>query len=353
MERYRRWVSENAPGALREIVSNRFRRLLGKEARPSRSARLFSRHAAHLLRRRPISKLTVTEYLDGEGGGSKALMMMWAIGFCRRFGIDYVHTPFSGLRHADRPQREFDAAWEAFFNLGEGEVSASSCKGEAFDLFLLSHKKLPEGGDLTSFIQPPLPGPRPAYYLEIDSLEHEVLRSLHAQQFCEILEPCLPDFRQRFWAAKQRDDNEGLQVAVHLRRGDVGPDRDDMWTGVSEVKATLEQVTEVLGALGISATITVFSQGERDDFAELEQFTPDFVLDGDPMLTMQRLIEADLLVMAKSCFSYVAAMLNDRVILCEESAWPAFPEWIVRDGRGKFDTAALTRKLGEVTAPRP
>ncbi|MCB2065924.1 MAG: hypothetical protein KDE15_04695 [Erythrobacter sp.] len=204
-----------------------------------RAARLLAANGAHLASLLPIERLTVTDYLDGEGAGSRALMTIWAMAFCRMFALEYVHTPFAGLSHADRPQPEFDAAWERFFNLGEAIVQ------------------------------------------------------------------------------------------------------------------TLEVVTAVLESRGITPDITVHSEGGRQQFADLERFSPRFDLDGDPMATMQQMIEADLLVSARSCFSYVAALLSDGVVLHEQGRWPAFEDWIVRDAGGSFDSAELAARLPAVSVPRP
>jgi hypothetical protein len=48
-------------------------------------------------------------------------MVMNAINFARAFGLSYVHSPFTAIQHADRPMKEWVAAWEALFNLGAGE----------------------------------------------------------------------------------------------------------------------------------------------------------------------------------------------------------------------------------------
>ncbi|KLE35267.1 hypothetical protein [Aurantiacibacter luteus] len=308
---------------------------------------LFARHAAQLGRNEPFRTLTVTDYLDGEGAGSRALMLLWTMGFCRIFGVAYAHTPLTRLTHADRPQAEFDTAWEAFFNLGAGEAAAGD---DAADLFLLSHVKLPEGGDCTRFLDPPLERPRPAYYLEIDSLEHDALRRFYAFEFVEVLSAALPEARRRFRAANPRAGSDLVKVAVHLRRGDVGPERSDMWTSDEQVAATLAGVAGVLDAMGLAHRITLYSEGERGQFAALEGLRPRMVLDGDPIQTMRGLADADVLVSAKSCFSYVAGLLGDGVVLAEASRWPAMPGWIERGTDGSFDGAALEAAL---TARRP
>ena len=67
-------------------------------------------------------KITCSGVGRDEGPGSQALMVMKSIAFARACGLDYAHTPFSEIAHADRPMKEWAGAWERLFNFGLGEV---------------------------------------------------------------------------------------------------------------------------------------------------------------------------------------------------------------------------------------
>ena len=73
---------------------------------------------------------------------------------------------------------------------------------------------------------------------------------------------------------------------------------------------------------------------------------------------MQELIEADVLIMAKGCFSYCAGLISDGIKISEETTslttdlpgwrWPyLFPteEWLTSLADGSFDSAAFEAQL--------
>ncbi|HXJ83489.1 MAG TPA: hypothetical protein VMS64_32985 [Candidatus Methylomirabilis sp.] len=66
----------------------------------------------------------------------------------------------------------------------------------------------------------------------------------------------------------------------------------------------------------------------------------------DPIEALEGLATADVLIMSRSSFSYVAAILNPRgAILCHPFWHSPLPEWILSDGDGRFSEAALLQQL--------
>jgi hypothetical protein len=68
-------------------------------------------------------------------------------------------------------------------------------------------------------------------------------------------------------------------------------------------------------------------------------------IEADQIWIMQKSIEADILIMAKSCFSYVAALLSDGIKIYEEWHFPPLSSWVIRGANGKFDSEAFERQL--------
>ena len=60
---------------------------------------------------------------------------------------------------------------------------------------------------------------------------------------------------------------------------------------------------------------------------------------------MRELIEADILVMAKSFFSYVAAIISDGIKLYEPFDSPPLKGWLVRQPKGGFDERLFAVQL--------
>ena len=91
--------------------------------------------------------------------------------------------------------------------------------------------------------------------------------------------------------------------------------------------------------------ISVYSQGEAGEFAGLKDLGADLFLDVDAVWTMQQLIEADILIMSKSSFSYVAALISDGIKLYEPFWHAPLPDWIQLKPDGRFDGAEFESQL--------
>ena len=307
-----------------------------------------------------IRKVTCVVYYSLEGACSQALNVMWAINFARACGLTYVHTPFNRIWHADRPMREWVDAWEAHFNLGMGEVAA--------DLMTLptgsTTAEIPLLADNREIVN--------FFYNNGDLLR---LFGLSDDDLTRMFDATIPEFRRKYYSNKSPRRNEVLTVCVHVRRGDTLADGSrtdrlinrDMWTSTSFIAETIAKVRAVLDAHCIKYKICVFSHPEA--FGELLDVLVDAsasrqfeagvdavqIFDGwaDPFWSMQELIEADILIMAKSSFSYVSALLSDGIKIYEPwLGYPPLSSWVIRDPNGEFDCTAFERQLLRHIEPR-
>ena len=83
-------------------LKNRIKILMGRKPYFDERGLFLWQYLLHLTGLRPIRKITCVG-LKMEGPGSQALMIMNAINFAFSSGLTYVHTPFTQIRHADRP----------------------------------------------------------------------------------------------------------------------------------------------------------------------------------------------------------------------------------------------------------
>jgi hypothetical protein len=144
-----------------------------------------------------------------------------------------------------------------------------------------------------------------------------------------------------------------------------------MYTSTDKVLRTASEVKSIVESHKVPFSMRVYSQGDLADFAELLPLGVEFFLDADPIWTMQELIEADILIMAKSNFSYYAGVISDGIKICklhiDEPAdgiwqlpnaatparmiafsWPIFSgleTWIPCQLDGSIDHAAFERQL--------
>jgi hypothetical protein len=306
--------------AARALGKNCVKVLIGRKIYPNDDALFFRQYFLHLTGLRPIRKITCTG-LRGEGATSQALTIMNTINFARSSGLTYVHTPFTLIQHAQRPMEKWVAVWEKFFNLGQGEIARDPAKKDAVDsCYNLNDLLLCFGWR---------------------DRRDELSRNFKA---------LLPEFKRRYYLNKSPRTTEDVTVAVHIRRGDVSAVRNfQTFTSNETILRAINAVKAILGAREVKYRIRVYSQGSRADFAELSLPGVEFFLDADALWTLEEMIEADVLIMAKGCFSRYAGLISDGIKLYEpwEESAP-LEDWIACPADGSLDRAAFERQLHAV-----
>ena len=264
---------------------------------------------------------------SSEGGGSHAVLTMTVIDFARTLGLDYVHTPFIEIHHADRPREAWLAAWEGLFNFGVGEGRAEDTDRDVFSITPINFDPIRSlFGDL-----------RP--YNEHDT--HVV-----PQFSVEVV----GEFRRKYYSNKAPHRNAKLTVGVHIRRFNAGDDNLSYVASFSRMGRTLAGVRAVLAEQRIDYVVRIFSQGHVSEFPETFLAGSELLLDADPIRSLEELIEADVLLSSRGSFSYVAGVLCDGIVICEPF-YPPQRDWLVCDPDGAFDADAFARRLRQ-TATR-
>ncbi len=288
-------------------------RLRGRPA-PGFDYRTTGRVLAHALGLRRLGWVSYGQS-SGEGAGSQLFWMLAARALARGLGVPYAHRPFAALDHAEGDAAEFARGWEVCLNFGLGELPLAQAAGPGLDVLELNDT--------------PLWNPRLLAWLKA---------GIPAQA---------ADLRARFRHARRPPARgERLRVAVHLRRGDVSVQRSaHMFTPASQVRATAEAIVAVLAELGLAHDLEIVSQGRPEDFAELAGLACTLVLDEPAQASFARLAEADVLVAAKSRYSYFAGLICDGVVLYETP--PVLPPgegWLAVTG-GRFDASAFAARV--------
>ena len=165
-----------------------------------------------------------------------------------------------------------------------------------------------------------------------------------------------------------------FKIAIHVRRGDllISPEGNRMLPNSYYLNLAL-QITEVLKTLHISFTCELHTEipsktfvvtPEHHAMKEMKSriknpvtLTPesssveDFdvipnlkkCINHDPIDSLQSLATADLLVMSRSSFSYLPAMLNKKGIIVYHPFWHATPlEWLDATHEESFHERLVT-----------
>lgn len=313
-------------------LRNCVKTLVGRKPQIDDRALFFRQYVRHLTGLRQIRYVTCIRRSGREGAGSQAHMIMNAINFAHSSGLTYLHTPFMMIHHPDRPMQDWVKAWETLFNLGAGEVACDLGRHEVVN-----------------------------YCYNWVDLELCFGWRGRREQLTHCFKAIIPEFRRKYYVNKSPRVTDDVTVAVHIRRGDVSSRNHGHFTSTAIILKTITTVKSILETQMVNYRIRIYSQGNIADFPELSPFGLDFFLDADVIWTMQELIEADILIMAKGFFSYYAGLISDGIKIFEPRdislsgkkflpswAWmylsPA-DDWLPCQADGSFDRAAFERQL--------
>ena len=282
-------------------------------------------------------------------GGAQALATMSTILFAHDAGLTYVHTPFSAPKWdelpADLHDPDSEKRWEEFFNLGKGEISRDQLIEPEIECIKLAR---PE--DL------PISGNNVLY-----TIAHcHGYANYFPSRYLAIADRLAEKYRARPKGDLHRDyDPAKLNIAVHVRRGDVvghGPTA-HRYTSNEFVASVLRQVLDLAGNDAWPLSVRLYSEGRLADFGQLADMPIEFRLNECPLATFNNLVDADILLMAKSTFSYAAALLSRGVKIYEPFDPAGFvhkplPDWVVLGRDGAPSRRRLARNLKKLFASK-
>jgi hypothetical protein len=268
-----------------------------------------------------------------DGVGMQALARMSGINFAHAFGATYVDTPFKALDHAPGDMSAWIAQWEALFNFDRDEQCINRARDRVVDYAdYLSGKIHLEPGDVLRFQQ--------FYWLH--------------RRYPDSFDAVAPALRRKYDFARNERPDDQVNIAIHVRRGDVGSEINSLrFTPDEKILRTIKDLRQIWTDMSVPFSINLFSQGKAGEFAEFSRLGCQLQLDADAAWTMRRLIESDLLVMSKSSFSYVAALINRGVKIYEPTFNPPLSDWIVKRKDGSLDQDLIKIRLKDYLATKP
>jgi hypothetical protein len=273
----------------------------------------------------PIRAITCAlEEWGFEGPGAQAFQIMYAMTYARAAGIPYLYTPLTVIADPDRPREEWEPAWETTFNLGAGETI---CPPGARGVVNLNRRISYDMG---------------RFSLHLGKLNPSA-------RLAGSIKELIPEFRSKYYLNKSCRTTDVVTVAVNIRRREVTPDC-FMYTETAKILRMASGVKSILESQGIAFRIGIYGQGSIADFPELSALEAQFHLDADPFWTLQELVEADILIVAKSFFSRYAGTISDGIKIYEpeEWRWPDtsdWDDWIACEEDGSFDGVAFASQF--------
>ncbi|MGH6991011.1 MAG: hypothetical protein ACREE3_14020, partial [Stellaceae bacterium] len=108
---------------------------------------------------------------------------------------------------------------------------------------------------------------------------------------------------------------------------------------------TLDEIAAVCRDLNLAYRVDLYSSGDAASFTTFRAHRANLHVNDDVFASFDNLVRADVLMMAKSSFSYVAGMLSEGIKLYEPFWHPPLAPWIVRAPDGGFDRTRLADAL--------
>ena len=260
------------------------------------------------------TKLTCLGKTDG--GGSQVLSILGVAAFAKYFGAKFVHTPLSYVEHCPRDEKmeEFCARWETVVDLfGFQKATGEEFVHYEMKDFLVDFLMFRTRGKLISLGN--------IHY--ITDTHPEVYESLDG-------------------GVEHGLKTEGIiatkRIYVHVRRGDVKLDGGNNFRFTSDeiIREHIESVRELAGEDSIVHIVT-----ENPDADFINKFEDcEIVTEEDPVKVLLLLAKADILIMAKSQFSYVAALASKGEIFYEPYWQGPMSSWSILP----IESSARTRK---------
>jgi hypothetical protein len=262
-----------------------------------------------------------------DGGGAQIQARMSVIAFCKAMDLHYVHTP---IQRVERAAGKGDAArWEALFRLGMGEPSIDN----------IAKPSLP----LHAFLAAPRRWQQPV-----------VIQTPHLHPFTDaqpdIYAKIGDELRLKYAGKPPVRTPSCLSIALHIRRGDVTLQAHPLrYTSDSKIRAAIGSVIRTIERSGYACQVAIYSEGVEQDFSVILDCPFELHLNGDPLDALQNMISSDILVMSKSSFSYVAALIHQGPVIYEPFWHRPMGHWHIMGSGGKIHEERL---LADITSMR-
>src|SRR5262249_20717441 len=281
----------------------------------------------------------------------------------RLLGASYLHTPLARVRYQGVSALERNAIDPHFHRAFNDlcRIDSDAVPGDGFDEIQLGNITMPLAGWLAARVDAGATGGRPPLVRLV--VPYGIAdRFPGCYEVCKAISP---------FASCARDGG-AVRIALHVRRGAavLNPDRqlpNAYYVGVARrvarmldargIDYRIELHTETVGAEFIiprghavprrfvSSVISPEMGGGLDDFDRL----PNLVrcINEPAVDCLRKLATADILVMSKSSFSYVAGILSPTGIVLYYPFWhSALPSWIAVDPDGRFERSRFGAAVG-------
>ncbi len=313
------------------------------------------RHRKYKSKTDDLSSLYITQNPnDGAGIGHQMSNILGGIHIARNLGIKYAYPGLKGKEN-----------WESFMGVNQNCISVRELKKQGYKIKMLpcfNTDVLSDNDRLTDNKEE-----KNLYQSKNETLEiiksiiksyagQKIIFSVYLDQSYRNQYEEIEYIKSRFESAKAREcdkliyDNNYINIAVHIRRGDIVSGQTTgqqtltkRWLDMDYYENVVSRLTEKIKNKysDKSYRIYLFSEGNADEYKSFEKYGDViYCFDMSAMDSFLHMVRADYLVLSKSSFSYVPALLSDGVRICPDGFWHGYPDdskWIVVNDNAEND----------------
>lgn len=257
--------------------------------------------------------LTYCPQTDGLGGQYQRIIGIIAL--AEFYGIEYLYTPIIDMEHT--PNKSYLTDIENFFQIKQNyknvniiTMNKTVQMENADDKMIKFYKNIYNNNRLDVLIN--ITHPR----MIVDN-------NLHMYN---LVIPKLRQIKNKlilpFFKAGMKN------IAIHIRRGDVTPAKEHIRYIPPEFYKNLIQHFIDIHPISNICIFTEITEENKEEFKPFEEMkNVKIIANEDILLTFEHLVRADILVIGKSSFSYVAGLYNENEIIHMNFWHPPMPHW--------------------------
>lgn len=278
-------------------------------------AKSAERKVSHIKKynlRKP-SKINITCAGKTDGGGAQLHACISTAVFANSLNLNYHHTPLIKVEHNHENDLSWEQKWESYLDLGNIYINRQhSIDYVVTEDYFEAVNKIYESIVNDTCLN--LQVPHCHAYSDGAPIEfYDVLKKI----------------QDHFFLQKKTDliyQSTCFNIAIHARRGDVSLDK---W---SERYTSGENIARLINHLRHcfkknTPQFYIFSSASDAGLEALRSNDVVLITELDVFSVLDHLVYADCLVMAKSSMSYLAGMLNQKIVLYQPFWSVCLPHW--------------------------
>ena len=311
-------------------------------------------------------KIYITAGGKKDGVGSQVLSKILAILFCENHNFTYVHTPLAVLDYKDQDEtgkksyesgngNKWVETWEKMLNIGQNFMKINEIKPDiVLDLTDVKRTNQIKKGE--SYLWKDF-DPLPLIKKHTDNLRASVLFVI--KEFPKInfynndlSDLVINDLKKSYkltYKPQLRFTKDILNIVIHKRHTRGNKLKPDTNIKSKNTRVTLNQYyIDIIKNLDKKYTnrprkFWIFSDGNKNDFPEFEYIYGNeaiikntsepikvtLMLKTDSQEAFNYFVNADILVLDKSSFGYVAGLYNDNIVIYNPYWDKQYNKWIL------------------------